>query len=114
VDDLRGRRRRRDGRRDRRPAAIVARRTMERDFTHIDPSGARVILLDAGERVVPAFSPTLSGRVAAGLRALGVTLREGARATGMDRDGVTARSAGPRSGSPPTTWSGRRGCARPA
>src|SRR5215207_3427688 len=71
--------------------AIVARRTMERDFTHIDPSGARVILLDAGERVVPAFSPTLSGRVAAGLRALGVTLHAGARATGIDREGVTAQ-----------------------
>jgi NADH dehydrogenase len=68
--------------------AITAR-TMKRDFRRIDPSGARVILLDAGDRLVTAFSEKLSGKVADELAELGVTVREGARATSIDARGVT-------------------------
>ncbi len=68
--------------------AITAR-TMRRDFRRIDASSARVILLDAGERVVAAFSEKLSGDVAAQLLEVGVTVRESARATAIDAAGVT-------------------------
>jgi NADH dehydrogenase len=68
--------------------AITAR-TMRRAFRRIDASGARVILLDAGERVVAAFTPKLSAKVAENLADLGVTVREGARATTIDERGVT-------------------------
>ena len=63
--------------------------TMRRAFRRFDASGARIILLDAGERVVAAFNPKLSAKVAGNLADLGVTVREGARATTIDERGVT-------------------------
>ena len=44
--------------------AILSRHTMKRDFRRIDPRAARVILLDAGERVVAAFSEPTSAKAA--------------------------------------------------
>jgi NADH dehydrogenase len=69
--------------------AIVARHGLEREFTRIQPRAARVILLDAGERVAATFSQKLSRKAAQELRALGVTVREGARVTAIDTRGVT-------------------------
>jgi NADH dehydrogenase FAD-containing subunit len=74
--------------------AIIAKHGMRRDFARINPLDARVILLDAGERVVSAFSEKLSGKVAQELAALGVTVREGARVTAIDARGVTVQVAG--------------------
>jgi NADH:ubiquinone reductase (H+-translocating) len=68
--------------------------TMKRHFRRIDPSDARVILLDAGDRVVAAFSEKLSGKVAEQLAELGVIVREGARATAIDARGVTIEIGG--------------------
>jgi NADH:ubiquinone reductase (H+-translocating) len=70
--------------------AITAR-VMKHGFQRVDPAQARVILLDAGDRLVAAFSPKLSGKVSDGLEELGVTVREGARATALDARGVTIR-----------------------
>ncbi len=69
--------------------AILARHAMKRDFRRIDPAGARVILLDAGDRVVAAFSEETSAKAAKELSALGVTVREHALATAIDEHGVT-------------------------
>ena len=58
-------------------------------FRRIHTAAVRVILLDAGDRLVAAFSKRLSGKVAKQLGELGVTVREGARATEIDQSGVT-------------------------
>ncbi len=69
--------------------AIAAHHMPKPSFARIDPASARVILLDAGERVVPAFSKKLSAKAARYLAELGVTVRTGARATRVDSHGVT-------------------------
>ena len=71
--------------------AILARHTMKRDFRRIDPRAARVILLDAGERVVAAFTEPTSATAAKELGQLGVTVREHAMVTAIDSRGVTVK-----------------------
>ena len=72
--------------------AILSRYTMKRDFRRIDPGTARVILLDAGERVVAAFSERTSAKAASELKELGVIVRERAMVTGIDARGVTVKT----------------------
>lgn len=74
--------------------AIVARHTMKRDFRRIDPRAARVVLLDAGERVVAAFSEATSAKAAEELGDLGVTVREHAMVTNIDGRGVDVTIGG--------------------
>jgi NADH dehydrogenase len=50
----------------------VARQTMIRDFRRINPSSARVILLEGKDRVLPVYPPELSEKAATQLRGLGV------------------------------------------
>jgi NADH:quinone reductase (non-electrogenic) len=69
--------------------AVLSRHTMKKDFRRIDVTAAQVILLDAGERVVAAFSEPTSARAAKELRDLGVTVREHAIVTDIDARGVT-------------------------
>jgi NADH dehydrogenase len=68
--------------------AITAQ-AIQRHFRRIDAGSVKVILLDAGDRLVAALNEKLSGRVARQLAELGVTVREGARATAIDGHGVT-------------------------
>jgi NADH dehydrogenase len=63
-------------------------------FTRAQPSAAKVILLDAGDRVVSAFSEKLSNYVAKSLGSLGVTVREHARVSAIDARGVTVQVDG--------------------
>jgi NADH:ubiquinone reductase (H+-translocating) len=74
--------------------AIISRHTMKGYFNRAQPAKSRVILLDAGERVTAAFSEKLSAKVAGYLAALGVTVREGARVTAIDAQGVTVQIDG--------------------
>ncbi|HUN77963.1 MAG TPA: NAD(P)/FAD-dependent oxidoreductase [Solirubrobacteraceae bacterium] len=72
--------------------AIVCKDTLSREYARIGRDDARVILLDAGERVVPAFSERLSRKAAAELTSLGVSVRERTRATAIDEYGVTVQA----------------------
>lgn len=58
----------------------LARFTLEEDFRHIDPRReTRVILVEAGPRILPAFAPALSAKAEASLRKLGVEVRTSCR-----------------------------------
>lgn len=70
---------------------ILSRHALKRDFRRIDPRDARVILLDAGERVVAAFSEKTSAVAAKELADLGVSVREHAMVTDVDARGVTVK-----------------------
>jgi NADH dehydrogenase len=72
-------------------ALAILARDIRRDFSRIDTTQARVILIDAGERVVPAFSERLSAKAAKELASLGVTVREGLQATAIDAGGMTVK-----------------------
>ena len=72
--------------------AILARQALKRDFRRIDPRTARVILLDAGERVVAAFTEPTSARAAKALADLGVTVREHAMVTDIDARSVAVKT----------------------
>src|SRR4051794_36504681 len=73
---------------------VITRHLRRSTFARIDPAEARVILLDAGDRVVPAFSEKLSAKAGRYLEELGVTVREGARVTAIDEHGVTVNVEG--------------------
>ncbi len=68
--------------------AELARVALAKDFQTIDPRDARIILIEAGEHVLPAFPPSLSAKAKAALLALGVELRTGVAVTGCSEQGV--------------------------
>ncbi len=70
---------------------ILARHAMKDDFRRIDPGNTRVILLDAGDRLVSAFSEKTSAVTAKELTELGVTVREHAMVTDIDAQSVTVK-----------------------
>jgi NADH dehydrogenase len=61
----------------------IARQTMIRDFRRINPSSARVILIEGVGRVLPPYPPTLSGKAAVQLRGLGVEVMTNALVTNV-------------------------------
>src|SRR5262249_60297434 len=59
----------------------IARKTMTRDFRRINPSSARVILLEGKDRVLPVYPPSLSAKAEAQLKRLGVEVITNAMVT---------------------------------
>ena len=68
--------------------AEIARHTLKREFRHIDPAAAKILLVEAGPRVLPAFPPSLSEKAQRQLERLGVRVRTGHAVTGLDERGV--------------------------
>jgi NADH dehydrogenase len=66
----------------------IARHALARDFRRIDPTQARVILLEGSDRVLPPYPPGLSERARRQLERLGVDVRTGQRVTSVDGEGV--------------------------
>jgi len=58
--------------------AELSRHVLKRDFRRIDPGEARVILIEAGPRLLPQFPARLSLKAATQLARLGVEVRTGA------------------------------------
>jgi len=66
----------------------IARRTMASDFRNFRPGDARVVLLEGGPRLLPAFPPELSEQARHDLQELGVEVQLNARAQSIDERGV--------------------------
>jgi NADH:quinone reductase (non-electrogenic) len=74
--------------------AELARDTLRRDFRTIDPRTARILLVEAADRVLTTFPPSLSASAARSLQRLGVTVLTSQTVIGVDVDGVTIGSDG--------------------
>jgi NADH dehydrogenase len=66
----------------------IARTALPSDFRRTDPSKAKVILLEAGPRLLPAMPEELSARAKRDLEELGVDVRLGTMVTSVDDAGV--------------------------
>ncbi len=55
--------------------AEVRRYALRKDFRHIDPGEATVMLLEGGDRLLPSYPESLSDRAKSDLRRLGVEVR---------------------------------------
>jgi NADH:ubiquinone reductase (H+-translocating) len=70
--------------------AELSRSTLARDFRHIDPASARIILFEAGPRLLSAFPERLSDYARTTLEKLGVEVRTGTAVDEIDHEGLTA------------------------
>jgi NADH dehydrogenase len=69
--------------------AEVARQTLAADFRRIDPRASRIILLEAGPRIMPTLPDDLSDYAARALMRMGVDVRAATPVTGCDARGVS-------------------------
>ncbi len=69
--------------------AELARKSLASDFRYIDPTKARILLCEAGPRILAAFPEDLAARARRRLEQLGVTVRTGAKVESVAADGVT-------------------------
>ena len=70
----------------------LARDTLQHDFKAIDPGKARILLVEAGERILPAFPASLSAKAARSLEKLGVTPTSQRTVVDIDAEGVTLKA----------------------
>jgi NADH dehydrogenase len=69
--------------------AELAHVALRHDFRTIDPREARIVLVEAGSRILPAFPPSLSEAARKSLERLHVEVRLGNPVTNCDESGVT-------------------------
>ena len=73
--------------------AEIARETLKEDFRSINPQESEILLVDAADRVLPAFAPELSEHASSTLHDLGVQVRTGVRVTDIDEQGIALEGA---------------------
>jgi NADH dehydrogenase len=69
----------------------IANDTLRRDFRAINPPDARIVLIEALDRILPTYPPGLSRSAARQLERLGAQVRTGARVTDVDERSVTVQ-----------------------
>jgi NADH dehydrogenase len=74
--------------------AEIARHTLRHEFRHIDPSDAQMLLVEAGDRILPAYPPDLSAKAQHSLERLGVVVRTNTMVTSVAKDHVMVKFAG--------------------
>jgi len=70
--------------------AEISRHSLAHDFRHIDTPTARILLVEAGPSILPAFPEALRAKALASLARLGVEVRTATMVTAVDAGGVTA------------------------
>jgi NADH:ubiquinone reductase (H+-translocating) len=70
--------------------AELARDALPRDFRSVDPRRARILLIEASERLLPGFPPRLSTRAAQTLERLGVTVLLDTSVVDLDGESVVS------------------------
>ncbi len=68
--------------------AEISRHVLVDDFRHIDPREARIVLVEAGPRVLPSYTAESSENARRELSRLGVEVRTGAPVTAVDATGI--------------------------
>jgi NADH:quinone reductase (non-electrogenic) len=68
--------------------AEIANETLKHDFRNINPSEARILLVEGGPRILPAFPEDLSAKAEKLVSRLGVEILKGVKVTRIDEDGV--------------------------
>jgi NADH:ubiquinone reductase (H+-translocating) len=68
--------------------AEIAGRTLSDQFRRFDPATTRVVLVEAGPRILPSFDPRLSERATRELRELGIDVRTGVAVSELSTDFV--------------------------
>ena len=68
--------------------AELAKASLVHDFRRINPSDARIVLIEAGPRILPSFPPKLSAAAQLALERLGVEVRLGKAVTLCDAEGA--------------------------
>jgi len=68
--------------------AEISRYSLNNDFRHISPRSARIILVEAGPRLLASFDPKLSLRARSDLEEMGVTIWANTRVTRISEDGI--------------------------
>jgi NADH dehydrogenase FAD-containing subunit len=82
--------------------AVFVRTTLRSDFRRIDPTSARIVLIDANRKVLGTFAPGLSGAAEQHLQKLGVEIHLGHAVEKVDSEGVIV--AGERIASKTVIW----------
>jgi NADH dehydrogenase len=72
----------------------LARDTLRNDFRSIDPRTARILLVEAADRALTTFPPSLSAKAARSLGKLGVTVLAQRTVVGVDGEGVAIEDGG--------------------
>jgi NADH:ubiquinone reductase (H+-translocating) len=68
--------------------AEIAGRTLTNEFRRFDPNTTRVVLIEAGSRILPSFDPRLSAKAESQLRSLGIDVRTGTPVSQVSPDFV--------------------------
>ncbi len=74
--------------------AELSRNVLSKDFDAIDPRDAKVVLLEAGPRILPSFPEDLAQSAVEQLAELGVEVKTGARVTAIDESGALLETGG--------------------
>jgi len=70
--------------------AEIAKQTLRRDFRNIDPASSRILLIEAGPRLLPSFPEDLAAYAEKALCRMGVEVRTSEPVTAIDAEGLTA------------------------